>query len=921
MNKFILFFLIIFLGIFIVSSSSSKIEKQVLDKLEYEENVRIIIELKEPSLEKGFIFTTKKTSEEIEIEKIEIKEEVINQIDKEKVKHIFDKNIALEISKKDLIKLEKNPNIESIVIDKPIYAFLQDSVPHINATTSWPIQISGINITGIDETICVLDTGIDFSHPALNGKNKTCIIDCVGKACIEDCSIGDDNGHGTHVAGIAAASTEIDGVAVGADLIGVKVLDSAGTGSTSDLNAAIDWCINNASLYNISVMSMSLGDQTNQSTYCNSDSSASHINNAVANNISVIVAAGNCDGVNCIGGISAPACVENATAVGTVNDANEVISFQRGPLFELLAPGININSTSSSGGYQIQSGTSMSTPHVAGAFAIIRQFFRLQNNRIPTPTEIKILLNNTGKLIDDTSNSGFNYTRINIYSALISIDTTNPTVNLISPANNQINFTQNMTFKCSANDVSLSNLTLYVWNSTELYNTTLIDVNGTNIDAEFNLTNMPNEEYLWNCLAYDHNNNFSFASSNYSLTLTSINTILNSPLNNTFTNQQEQNFNCSVETSSSKELSNVTFYIWNSTELIYNITNNISGISNSTVFNYTFTNETNYIWNCKSFNNESNFTFAKNNFTLTYDITKPNLTLIEPFPASATSSSVSRIFYYNVTDNYNINNCSLIVNNAISLTNASINSSSTNNFTKTFTPGTYNWKINCTDIAGNVRNSSEKSFTITTPAVAPSSGGGGGGGGGGSSIKTYTAFPEQTSTGYTKTLAKNDKIKFTISNEITQQHTITTNFVGIDYVDLTVQSDPINFILYIGEEKKLNLTSLEYYNLYIKLNSIKNKRANLTIQTIHEQIFKVPEEMKIPGNKTSDKEFFEEEIFPKIGELNYFRNLVITILIIVIFVLYIIENRLKKKHKKVKKNKSNKKKIKNESTKTKRKRK
>ena len=181
---------------------------------------------------------------------------------------------------------------------------------------------------------------------------------------------------------------------------------------------------------------------------------------------------------------------------------------------------------------------------------------------------------------------------------------------------------------------------------------------------------------------------------------------------------------------------------------------------------------------------------------------------------------------------------------------------------------------------------------------------GGGGGGGGSSIKTYTAFPEQTSTGYTKSLSKNDKIKFTISNEITEQHTITTNYVGKDYADLTIQSDPINFILYVGEDKKLNLTSLEYYNLYVKLNSIKNQKANLTIQTIHESIIQVP--IEIQENKTITGESVgEEEIEqPKIPKIENFKTLVIIILIIVVLVISIIKHKRKKK---------------NESTKTKRK--
>ncbi|MEN7981949.1 MAG: S8 family serine peptidase [Nanoarchaeota archaeon] len=836
-------FLILILTIFIVNSYQTKITQEVIDELENNNDVRVIVELKEPSLEKGIIFVIKKTSDEIKSEKEQAKQEIINQVSNEKIKHVFDKSIALEISEKKIKQLEKNSNIKSIKIDKPFFAFLQDSVPLINASTTWPIQLSSFNITGINETVCIIDTGVDSSHTDLQNQvvGEYCFCsategvypNCCPDTTNEDNNATDNNGHGTHVAGIVAAFGEINGVAIGAKIAMVKVLNSTGSGYSSDTAAAIEWCTNNVELYNISVISLSLGGgQYND--YCDGEDATTTniINTAVGKNISVIVATGNIDAAypNKLAGIASPACIKNSTRISATDklDSPAFYAFRNKNFTDIFfAPGTSINSTSTIaldgcdlyGDYMSCSGTSMSAPHVAGAFAIIRQFFRLQNNKIPTSSEIKILLNNTGKLIDDSSGSGLNFTRIDVYSALLSIDSSPPTVNLISPEDNEFNFTQNLTFKCSANDILLSNITLYVWNSTSIYNTTLRDVAGTNAEAEFNLTNIPEDEYQWNCLAYDHNNNFSFASSNYTLTLKKINTILNSPTNNTFTNQETQTFNCSAQTISTKELTNITFFIWNSTELIYNTTQNISGTQNSTTFQHNLTSPIEYHWNCLTYNNESNFTFATNNNTLTYDITKPNVTSVPNFPTNETSNSATKSFYYNATDNYGINNCSLIVDNVVSLTDSLINISLTQNFTKIFLPGTYNWQINCTDLANNIENSSTQSFIITAPAVVTSSEGRGSGS---SSVKTFVASPEQTSTGYTKELAKNDKIKFTIPNELSEQHTITTNYVGIDYADITIQSNPINFVLYIGEEKKLNLTSSEYYNLYIKLNSIKN---------------------------------------------------------------------------------------------------
>lgn len=302
----VVMFIILFLIIFIINFVSSidnfdKIDDKIYDKLKNNDEVRVIV----------------KIDAENNLGQQKAKDEIINDVGEENIKHVFDKEIAVEISKDELNELNNNPNVESVIIDKPIFAFLQESVPYINASLVWPIQVFGINITGIDETVCIIDTGIDFTHPALIGKNKSCIINCITQDCIENCSIGDDNGHGTHVAGIAAASGTINGVAIGANLIGVKVLDSSGSGNGADLYAAIDWCVDNSANYNISIISMSLGDCSNHTTYCNSDDSASHINNAIAKNISVIAAAGNGNSGSCTGitptvGPSSPACVENA---------------------------------------------------------------------------------------------------------------------------------------------------------------------------------------------------------------------------------------------------------------------------------------------------------------------------------------------------------------------------------------------------------------------------------------------------------------------------------------------------------------------------------------------------------------------------------------------------------------------------------
>ncbi len=440
----ILFFI---LGNFLVNSSQEKIEKiskEVYEKLKNDDEVRVIIKLKEPSQKKGLLKIQKSTFE-INLEKQKIKKNIIKEIGKENIKHVFGDYFSAQISKKELDKLKNHPNIESIVPTKKIIAFLQDSVPLINASEVWPIQLSGINITGVDETVCVLDTGINFSHPDLIGKNKTCTIDCITNVnCVENCSISDDNGHGTHVAGIIAASGGINGVAINVGLIGVKVLDSNGNGQSDDLELGIDWCIANADKYNISVISMSLGadclthPEDCYDSYCDSAGATltTIINNATSHNISVIAATGNEGNTTAI---PLPACIENVTSVAATDKNDNIASYSnRNNITDLVAPGSDINSTiipnpsedildycGTGKSYCSLSGTSMAAPHVAGAFVLIRQFFRLQNGRVPTPSEIEDVLNDTGTLIDDSSGSGYNFPRIDVYSALLVMEQTN----------------------------------------------------------------------------------------------------------------------------------------------------------------------------------------------------------------------------------------------------------------------------------------------------------------------------------------------------------------------------------------------------------------------------------------------------------------------------------------------------------------
>ncbi len=745
-----------------------KISEEVYESLGDKEETNIIIQ---PKPEKRFFG--------IKIADVEdIKKQVIKDLDKKEDEfREYENLISLSVSEQELKELEENSNVEAVFYSHKIKAFLQDSVSLVNASQVWDEQIGSVNITGIDETICILDTGVNFSHPDLIGKNKTCTIDCLNKDCVENCSVSDDYGHGTHVAGIVGASGRIQGIAPDVGLIAVKVLDENGDGSTNaelDLVNAIDWCVENRALYNISVITMSLGtdypyiyDDYCDSTFLGTWTKA--INNATLHNISIIASSGNSYNLT---HISSPACIQNATSVGASTKDDEVASYSnRNGITDLFAPGSLINSTSITGEYTLKSGTSMAAPHVAGAFALIRQFFRLNESKIITPLEILNLLNSTGKQIQDLD-SGLNFSIIDIYTAINHSGD--------SPG----------------------------------------DSPDSNVSVSFSL------------------------------------------LNNTHTNQNQTNFTCN--STSNYELTNISFYLWNSTGLVYNFVQDISGISNSTNFNYSFLIEESYLWNCVVYNNQSGFN-SNENYSIVYDITEPNITLITPEDSvSYTSNSQSVIFYYNFSEDY-INNCSLIINEIFNLTESNLNKSLTQNFTQTFSIGDYIWKINCNDFSGNQKNSSQRNFSITATQVdsnSESSGGsgwGGSGGGGGSDSITpsiYFTSNEEILKPYTKQLKENDKIKFTSEEE----HTLTLKQINIDSVNIEIQSDLINFVLKIGESKELNLSSSEN-DFSIKLNNIIDKKADITIQVLENP--KAPANISAHTPITGKAIEFNEEITGK----------------------------------------------------------
>jgi len=219
--------------------------------------------------------------------------------------------------------------------------------------------------TGAGVTAYVIDTGVMIDHPTFEGR-ATGGFDAIDG----DNDPADGHGHGTHVAGTVGGAEY--GVAKGVDIVGVRVLDDSGSGTTAQVAAGIDWVAQNAS--GPSVANMSLGGPVD-------DVLDAATQGAIDAGITFAVAAGNSSAD--ASGFS-PARVEAAITVAASDDADAQAYFSNfGSLVDVYAPGVDITSSWNDGGTDTISGTSMASPHVAGAAALY-----LEANPDATPADV-----------------------------------------------------------------------------------------------------------------------------------------------------------------------------------------------------------------------------------------------------------------------------------------------------------------------------------------------------------------------------------------------------------------------------------------------------------------------------------------------------------------------------------------------------
>ena len=246
-----------------------------------------------------------------------------------------------------------------------------------------------LTYTGKDIGVCLLDTGIS-DHPDFKGRIQMFVDFISNKKTPYD-----DNGHGTHVAGIlcgdgSASGGKYKGVAPGCRIIAVKVLDRMGNGNKEDVLRAFQWILKNYQKYRIRIVNISVGSIYR--TWCDHHLLSQGVEELWDQGLVVVAAAGN-QGPK-PGSITAPGSSKKVITVGSSDMLIGSAGVSgRGPTFEcvckpdLVAPGNRITSCLPGGGYGIKSGTSMSTPFISGAIARM-----MEKDPLLTNVEIKMML-------------------------------------------------------------------------------------------------------------------------------------------------------------------------------------------------------------------------------------------------------------------------------------------------------------------------------------------------------------------------------------------------------------------------------------------------------------------------------------------------------------------------------------------------
>jgi subtilisin len=338
--------------------------------------------------------------------------------------------MALRVDVAALDFLTRSPLVADVMEDELAVLSLAETIPIIDADLAWALGYEGAG-----QAVAILDTGLEGTHSFFGGRvvaeacfsnaggagsgvtlcpNGTPTQTGVGASSPAACAGVSGCDHGTHVGGIAAGNgSSFDGVARNGNLIGVIVFtrfnSSAQCGDppnptpcvlsyTSDQISGLNHVYSLRSTHAIASANMSLGGSGPFSSACDSDSRKAIIDSLRAAGIATVIASGN-NGFN--NGVSAPGCISTAITVGATTDADTVATFSNShALVDVLAPGVNVQSSVTGNAFGSKSGTSMAAPHVAGAWALLKSA-----KPSATVDEVETALESTGVSITDPDNS------------------------------------------------------------------------------------------------------------------------------------------------------------------------------------------------------------------------------------------------------------------------------------------------------------------------------------------------------------------------------------------------------------------------------------------------------------------------------------------------------------------------------------
>mgnify|MGYP001091118920 FL=1 len=310
---------------------------------------------------------------------------------------------ACEMNIDSILRLTADPDVDFISYDSKVFAVMDEARKTIGADYSLNTRYTGKGVT-----VAIIDTGIAPHADLIYPSNRIIgFKDFVNNHT----KFYDDNGHGTHCAGILAGSGysskgRYKGIAPETNILSIKVLDEKGNGNTSDILSTVQWIIENKEVYKTKIINFSLGAIAQYKE--RRDPLVKAANRAIEKDLIVVAAVGNSGPMHST--ILSPATSRYVISVGSLNDRgrsyykNETIAefSSRGPTLDrirkpdLIAPGVDIMSLSNKNlsGYTTLSGTSMSAPMISGAAALL-----LNENPNYSHFDIKrILLNSCQKI-------------------------------------------------------------------------------------------------------------------------------------------------------------------------------------------------------------------------------------------------------------------------------------------------------------------------------------------------------------------------------------------------------------------------------------------------------------------------------------------------------------------------------------------